>query len=315
MNHVDDVLNCLDYLLPIFSNPGREEAMYDFVRKMFMDIGFEDVGLKLIRNKYQIHKMVIRNNDESQYERHVPNLGLSYKGDETKPHLVFNAHLDHYFAGDITRKRIVDGDWLLSDGVNILGADCKAGIALIYVIVKQLLKNPSPPSIDIVFDACEEAGLIGMIEFYEEKQYHSMPFWDRYKKGKTVYCYCFDGLYREEIGKQLLVYVNRASAAFISKYLMNQGANKICDVVNDSIRWRNMSKKEKLLVSSLKDANSLSHDKILVEKYGSGLIILSKIIPTLMFPMGFVDCHTNKEKLYLPYLGVIASVFEKGAPV
>lgn len=304
-DYVADFIKYFARLLPIMANPGQESEIRTYVLDSFLELGFKDVGLQIVNPTYKIHRMVLGSDDDAEYKRHASNLGLTYYGDESQPHFVFNAHLDHYFAGAITTKATIVNNWLVGDGQHILGADCKAGIALIYVLVKQLLSRPKPPSIDIFFDVCEEAGLVGALEFVEAKQYHQMPFWQSYRQNKSIYCYCFDGMYIPDMGNNLCVYVNRNSGLFLSKYYMSAEKQKVCDVIQERLKWRNLNKKERLLIGALNMLKINAAEHIYVEKYGSALIILNKILPTIMLPVGFVDCHTAKEKLYLPYISVV----------
>ena len=139
-----DVVACFKELLPIFSNPGNEQDMFDFVKQKFIDIGFVDNKLPLLQREYQIHHRI--GGDNTVYSRRVPNLGLSFVGHVEQPTYFFNAHLDHYFSGNITTNYLQDGDWLISDGKNLLGADCKMGIAIIYAWAKRMLANSEPLS-------------------------------------------------------------------------------------------------------------------------------------------------------------------------
>ena len=74
---------------------------------------------------------------------------------------LLSAHMDpggppHNVRPHVTRDRIT------SDGTTILGADCKAGIAIILEVIKTLDENKIPhPPIEAVFTISEEMALLG----------------------------------------------------------------------------------------------------------------------------------------------------------
>lgn len=292
------VLRCFESLLPIMSNPGYELDMYHKVRSLFVDLGFVDVGLPLSDREYRINKSI--GGDDTVYKRNSPNLGLSYRGNGSATY-VFNAHLDHYFAGTITTELVQKGEWLCARG-DILGADCKMGIAIIYAWVKEMLGRHSCCNIDLIFDTCEEAGLIGMLEFINHKHYTLMPFMDQYKRGNPVYCYSLDGLWDTKWGDSLGYYVTRNNAMTLAWQQMSREDGKICVVEGKQIRWRNLSKKEKQFIMTLRKVSDLSLERIRAMSYGAGFVLLSKLIPCVMLPVGFIDCHTPQERYGLNYL-------------
>lgn len=72
-----------------------------------------------------------------------------------------NAHFDTVITGG-NIKPIIENGIIKSDGTTILGADDKAGIAVILEVLRVLKSNKiSHPPIDVVFTVCEEIGMIG----------------------------------------------------------------------------------------------------------------------------------------------------------
>lgn len=77
------------------------------------------------------------------------------------PRILLNAHLDTVPPGTNVRPRIVRGK-VKSDGKTILGADNKAGVAVIMEILKLIKGNKLPHGdLDILFTVAEEIGLSG----------------------------------------------------------------------------------------------------------------------------------------------------------
>lgn len=308
-----EALACFDKLLPIYSNPGYEQDMYATARELFVELGFVDYNLPLLVREYQIHHRLTKN-DRAIYSRKVPNLGLGFVGDDRQPTYFFNAHLDHYFSGAVTTRMMYDGEWLISDGKNLLAADCKMGIAIIYAWVKRMLSWDVVPNIEILFDTCEEPGLVGANEFVEHKMYQDMSFFKNYRNGKSVYAYSLDGAWSENIGNKNHCYVTRAFALSISQYLNKNIANKICAVEGDKIYWRNLKKKEKSSVACLENVcPGLDLNSVEVFKFGAAFVLLNKVIPCVMLPVGFVDYHTKNERYWLPYLNVHEKKFKSAS--
>ena len=77
------------------------------------------------------------------------------------PRILFNAHLDTVGPGRGIRPRIRKGV-ITSDGSTILGADNKAGVAVIMEIIRIIKEKKLPHGdIDIIFTVAEEMGLCG----------------------------------------------------------------------------------------------------------------------------------------------------------
>ena len=79
---------------------------------------------------------------------------------KSKPFLLV-AHLDTVKPGRKI-KPLVKKDRIVSDGSTILGADDKAGVALVLELIRTLQETNTPhPPLEILFTLCEEKGMYG----------------------------------------------------------------------------------------------------------------------------------------------------------
>lgn len=77
------------------------------------------------------------------------------------PALLLNAHLDTVQPTEGVRP-VLSGDLVKSDGQTILGADDRAGVAIILEVMHSLLEESIPHGdIILAFTVCEEVGLLG----------------------------------------------------------------------------------------------------------------------------------------------------------
>ncbi len=89
------------------------------------------------------------------------NLVIRLKGNQEKPPLFFNAHMDTVEPGRGI-KPVFDGSVFKSDGATVLGGDDKAAIAILLEAVNCLQENKlNFGPIELVFTTCEEIGLLG----------------------------------------------------------------------------------------------------------------------------------------------------------
>ncbi|MFN4196756.1 MAG: M20/M25/M40 family metallo-hydrolase [Caldimicrobium sp.] len=91
----------------------------------------------------------------------VGNLIIKIPGTIERPTLLFCAHLDT--VGPYENPEIIEeGEIIKTNGKTILGADDKAGIAILVELAKVLRENPFPhPPLEFVFTTAEEIGLLG----------------------------------------------------------------------------------------------------------------------------------------------------------
>lgn len=102
----------------------------------------------------------------SKINGNAGNLLINVDGTIKGSPILLNAHVDTIglFCKKITPK--VESDIIKSDGENILGADDKAGVAVILEAIFTILESKiSYPPIEIIFTVCEEEGLKGIKNF------------------------------------------------------------------------------------------------------------------------------------------------------
>ncbi len=89
------------------------------------------------------------------------NLIARFPGTARAEPFLLSAHMDTVGPADNVRPCVGKGR-VTSDGTTILGADCKAGIAIILEVVRTLDENRVPrPPIEAVFTISEEMALMG----------------------------------------------------------------------------------------------------------------------------------------------------------
>ena len=115
----------------------------------------EKTFARFIRNE-------LRSSGIKSYQDEIGNIFAEVKGDDNKaPHLLLNAHLDTVGPGEKIKPKIRYGI-IISDGKTILGADNKAGIAVIIEVLKTIKKEKiCHGNIQVVFTVQEEIGLLG----------------------------------------------------------------------------------------------------------------------------------------------------------
>ncbi len=89
------------------------------------------------------------------------NLIARFPGTAPGDPFLLSAHMDTVGPADNVSPQ-VHRDRVTSDGITILGADCKAGIAIILEVIKTIDENHIPhPPIETVFTISEEMALMG----------------------------------------------------------------------------------------------------------------------------------------------------------
>ncbi len=93
------------------------------------------------------------------------NLLCRYEGEEGRPAVFFSSHMDTVTPGQGIKPQIVDGN-ICSDQTTILGADDKAGIAIMLELIEVVKENHIPHgTIEFVISIGEESGLVGIKVF------------------------------------------------------------------------------------------------------------------------------------------------------
>ena len=137
-------------LVQIPSESGKEKPVTDYLVAKLKSLGLEvwvdDAGSKIGSNSGNI----------------MGRLKGSLPGS-----IAFSSHQDTVVPGVGIKPQITDGI-IRSDGTTILGADDKAGLACILEMF-ECIKDKPHPTIEVVFDICEEIGLRGAAQFDTSK--------------------------------------------------------------------------------------------------------------------------------------------------
>ena len=89
------------------------------------------------------------------------NLTANFKGTVKSAPFILGAHLDTVTPCKGVKPVIKNGK-VFSDGKTILGADDRAGVAIIFEVLRTLKENKvKHPPVDIIFTLCEESGMYG----------------------------------------------------------------------------------------------------------------------------------------------------------
>lgn len=136
-------------LCAIDSEPTRERLMADNLRERLAGLGFtvteDDAGEKIGGT--------------------AGNLIARLEGNGPGEPLLFSCHMDRVAPGVGVKPRI-EGDYLVSDGTTVLGADDAAGLAAILEALTTLKEQLiSHPPLEIVLTVAEELALVGSRHF------------------------------------------------------------------------------------------------------------------------------------------------------
>ena len=118
---------------------------------------------KVLKDKFQqLGVEVIEDNAKANTDHEANNLICHLPG--TKPHvepIYFTAHMDTVTPGKGIQPSI-ENDYIISDGTTILGADDKAGIAVILEAIKSLKEQGIDHGpLQFIITVGEESGLVG----------------------------------------------------------------------------------------------------------------------------------------------------------
>jgi tripeptide aminopeptidase len=149
--HADRLAGVFATLCEIDS-PSRGEANLSFyLRELLRDLGPE---------------LIFEDDSRQQTGSDCGNLLVRFAGSRSDAApLFFNCHLDviNPCVGVKVRR---DGDLFTSDGRTVLGADDKAGIAILIEVLRALRDDRTPfLPVELLFTTCEEIGLLGAKAF------------------------------------------------------------------------------------------------------------------------------------------------------
>lgn len=136
-------------LCTIDSEPTGERLMADRLTEALTSLGFvvseDDTGSKIGGN--------------------TGNLYARLEGTATGEALFFSCHMDRVVPGVNVKPRI-EGDYIVSDGTTVLGADDASGVAAILEGITVLKDNKiAHPTIELVLTVAEELSLVGSKHF------------------------------------------------------------------------------------------------------------------------------------------------------
>jgi len=104
------------------------------------------------------------------------NLICTIKGTKNVPAVLFLAHMDTVTPGK-SKKAVIDGNIIRTDGSTVLGGDDVAGIVCILEALKVIKeKNIEHGDIQVVFTVAEECGLLGAKNLDYSKIYAEFGF-------------------------------------------------------------------------------------------------------------------------------------------
>ncbi|GAB6098994.1 M20/M25/M40 family metallo-hydrolase [Halanaerocella petrolearia] len=147
--HQSRLVNQFVRLVKISSPSFKETEIVDYIQDLLSELGL------------QVH----RDQTEKKFGGSVGNLIAKLDGLETRPTILFNAHLDTVKATtDINP--IVTDSLIKTDERTILGADNKVAVAAIVETLRMIKEEDIPHGpIEVLFTVAEEAGLYGAKHF------------------------------------------------------------------------------------------------------------------------------------------------------
>lgn len=97
------------------------------------------------------------------------NLYAYFEVNKSKQTLVFSAHMDTVQKDGEVVKPVMTNGFIESDGKTILGADDKAGVAVLLIAADVIDKKQLKHNLLFFFPTCEEAGIMGSSQFMFDK--------------------------------------------------------------------------------------------------------------------------------------------------
>lgn len=145
INHQRMLKNFLE-ITKIYAPSGEEKNMLDYAKKELTKLGC----------KVYIDKAGKNFGSTAQ-----GNLTANFKGTIKSAPFILGGHLDTVRPCKGVKPSIKNGK-VVTDGTTILGADDRAGLAIIFEVLRTLKENKiKHPPVDIIFTLCEEGGMYG----------------------------------------------------------------------------------------------------------------------------------------------------------
>jgi tripeptide aminopeptidase len=129
----------------------------------------KDLADYIIKKVEKISDDIIVDSSYKQTKSNTGNIIIKIAGNKKLKPLMLSAHLD---TVEIDKKPDIKIEKNIIRTANnvILGADCKAGIAIIIDVINEIIdKKINHPPLELVFTTCEEIGLLGTR--YIDKKY------------------------------------------------------------------------------------------------------------------------------------------------
>lgn len=132
-------------LVRIDSLTKKERLMADALLKRLTEMGYEPY----------------EDETAAKIDGNAGNVVCRIPGEKNRPALLLMAHMDTVVPG-LSKKPVIEGDLIKSDGSTVLGGDDAAGIAVILETLRSLKEDQSPfGDLYIAFTVAEEGGLFG----------------------------------------------------------------------------------------------------------------------------------------------------------
>ncbi len=140
------LLNTFLKLLEFNAPPRKEGAIADYLENLLQEVGVE----------------TFRDSAGEKVGGETGNIIGRLKGNCPKaPSLLLSAHMDTVEPTEGLKVQVEEG-WIKTDGSTILGADDRAGLAVIIEAVRTVIEEGLPHGdLEIAFSICEEIGLYG----------------------------------------------------------------------------------------------------------------------------------------------------------
>lgn len=145
VNHQRMLKNFLE-ITKIYAPSGEEKGMLDYAKKELTKLGC---------------KVYIDKAGKTFGSTAQGNLTANFKGNIKSAPFILGGHLDTVRPCKNIKPIIKNGK-VITDGKTILGADDRAGLAMIFEIIRTLKENKvKHPPVDIIMTLCEEGGMFG----------------------------------------------------------------------------------------------------------------------------------------------------------
>lgn len=146
-------------------NINKERIIHEFMELVQIDseTKFETNIANILKQKFtSLGLEVLEDNAKNKTDHRANNLICNLKGNlDDVDTVFFTAHMDTVTPGKNIKPK-VENDYIVSDGTTILGADDKAGIAVLLETVRALKENNiQHGDIQFVITVGEESGLAG----------------------------------------------------------------------------------------------------------------------------------------------------------